>query len=133
MKKRGNASDQLIENLKKATNAMIILSLFSIRPMNLDEIKRYLDEKSNSVCKITYPYAAIYRMLDAGYIQSCGKKQVANQRRREYYKITPKGDKHLQNLLVSYESFNQSVNSILKSADLERTGQGDFSGRSGKY
>lgn len=125
VKKQENVPDRLIENLKKATNTMIILSLFSIRPMNLDEIKRYLDEKSNSVCKITYPYAAIYRMLDSGYIQSCGKKQPANQRRREYYKITPKGEKHLQNLRISYENFSQSVNDLFKSVDLQKMEQGD--------
>lgn len=118
MKKQKNESERLIENLKKATNSMIMLSIFSLRPMNLDEIKRYLDEKSNSVCKVSYPYAAIYRMLDSGYIQSCGKKQERNQRRQEYYKITRKGEQHLQ---------------ILESVDLQAAEQGDFSERSGKH
>ena len=119
VKKQKNESERLIENLKKATNSMIMLSIFSLRPMNLDEIKRYLDDKSNSVCKISYPYAAIYRMLDSGYIQSCGKKQERNERRREYYKITRKGEQHLQSLRVSYENFSQSINDILKSVDLQ--------------
>ena len=133
VKKRGNASDQLIENLKKATNGMIILALFSMKPMNLDEIKRYLDEKSNSVCKITYPYAAIYRMLDSGYIKSCEKKQATNQRRRKYYTITPKSQQYLQSLRASYKNFNESVDHLLESVNLQKVEQGDLSGRSKKY
>jgi len=120
VKKLENTSDRLIENLKKATNGMIMLSLFSMRPMNLDEIKRYLAEKSGSVCKISYPYAAIYRMQDSGYIESCGKKQAANERWREYYTITKKGEQHLRSLRISYENFTQSINDILKSVDSQR-------------
>lgn len=107
-------SHKLIENLKKAVTEMLILSFFQLKSMNIEEISRCLDEKSHSICKIVYPYAAIHRLLDAKYITETSNRQIKDDRHRQYYKITKKGIQYLAELRAAYETFTQAVNNIFK-------------------
>lgn len=103
---------RLTENLKKGLTEMLVLSCLNKRPMHIYEILKLLDEKSNSVCKIAYPYAVIYRLQDNEFIADDVKK-VSDNRLRVYYKITDKGKAHLDTMKKEYTLFLQGIDKIL--------------------
>ena len=104
----------LTENLKKGVTELLVLSLLDVRPLTIHEILRLLDEKSGGVCKISYPYAIIYRLSNSGYIRDCGK-QVSDARLRAYYEITKEGRTHLAGMLREYRTFSAAVEQLLES------------------
>lgn len=104
----------LTENLKKGVTEMLVLSLLDVRPMTIHEILRMLDEKSNSVCKISYPYAIIYRLSNSHHIKDHGK-QVSDDRLRSYYEITDSGRAHLAQMKEEYKAFTGGVESVFAS------------------
>lgn len=113
---RGNTdrdySEKMAENLKKALTEMLILSFLSKKDMTIYEILQILDQQSNSICKIQYPYGVIYRMSDRGYIEIAGKA-VSNDRRRIHYRITDLGREYLGKITNEYHNFLSGINMIL--------------------
>lgn len=118
-------SDGLVENLKKAVTEILILSFLNIRSMPIYEILNLLDEKSHSMCKISYPYAAIYRLLDANCIVETKKQQAKDNRRRQYYKITKKGIAYLLELRRTYAQFIEEMQSIFNFVDNKEEDQNE--------
>lgn len=116
-------SDGLVENLKKAVTEILILSFLNLRSMPIYEILKLIDETSHSMCKISYPYAAIYRLLDANCIVETKKQQAEDNRRRQYYKITKKGVAYLFELRQTYTLFVQEMQSIFNCVDNKEDGQ----------
>ena len=104
----------LTENLKKGVTEMLVLSLLAVRPMTIHEILRLLDELSGGVCRISYPYAIIYRLSNSGFISDSGK-QVSDRRLRVYYEITEEGMAHRQQMLAEYRAFTDAVDTLLQS------------------
>ena len=113
---RGNTdkdySEKMGENLKKAVTEMLILSFLSKKDMTIYEILNILDKKSNSICKIQYPYGVIYRMSDRGYIEIAGKS-ISDERRRIHYRITDLGREYLDKITNEYNTFLSGINMIL--------------------
>ena len=105
-------SDKMAENLKKALTEMLILSFLSKKNMTIYEILHILDEQSNSICRIQYPYGVIYRMSDRGYIEIAGKA-VSNDRRRIHYRITSCGREYLSKITEEYHHFLSGIEMIL--------------------
>ena len=102
----------LTENLKKGVTEMLVLNLLDIRPMTIHEILKLLDERSEGICKITYPYAIIYRLTNSKLIKDHGK-EVSDNRLRAYYEITEAGRKHLAQMRSEYTAFTEGVNHML--------------------
>ena len=109
----------LTENLKKGVSELLVLSLLGTRPLTIHDILRLLDEESGGVCRITYPYAIIYRLSNSGYIRDCGK-QVSEARLRAYYEITEEGRARLQEMLAEYTAFTGAAARLLR---LEKDGE----------
>ncbi len=63
----------LTEKMKKALTEMLFLSILEIQPRAILEIKDLINEKSQSICKIQFPYAVVNRMVEAGHIKEIGK------------------------------------------------------------
>ena len=105
-------SEKMAENLKKALTEMLILSFLSKKDMTIYEILHILDAKSNSICKIQYPYGVIYRMSDRGYIEIAGKA-FSDDRRRIHYRITDLGRDYLGRITEEYRTFLSGINMIL--------------------
>ena len=101
----------LTENLKKGLTEYLLLQCLAARPMAIYEIVSVLDEKSGGVCKICYPYATIYRLLDAGCIAEMGK-HFADNRRRAFYRITDAGKARLEKMKVELNAFLLGVSKI---------------------
>ena len=105
-------SEKMAENLKKAVTEMLILSFLSKKDMTIHEILNILDNQSNSICKIQYPYGVIYRMSDRGYIEIAGKS-ISDERRRIHYRITDLGREYLEKITKEYNNFQCGINMII--------------------
>lgn len=108
----------IVENLKKGIIEFLILSFLNEKEMHIYEIMNCLDELSGGACKITFPYGAIYRLSDNGYITE-SKKRIVDNRRRQFYAITDEGRVYLKQMKSEYEAFMTGVNKILSTLDGE--------------
>ena len=124
-------SAKMSENLKKALTEMLILSFLRKKDMTIYEILKILDNQSDGVCRIQYPYGVIYRMSDRGYIEIAGKA-VSDDRRRIHYRITDLGREYLVKITEEYESFIIGMNKIIRYVEsLEETGETGETGKNG--
>lgn len=103
----------LEENLKKALTEMLVLYLLSEREYYIGELTAVMREKSHRILNIVFPYAAIYRLLDEGFIQEVKKRVAPDGRRRQYYQITARGREYLSQLLSTYRRFTQGVADVM--------------------
>lgn len=103
----------LTENLKKGLTELLVLQCLASRPMTIYELVKILDEKSNSICKISYPYAVMYRLQDNGYISEGGKR-ISDNRKRAYYRITGLGVDRLEAMKKEYNQFITGMNMLFK-------------------
>ena len=92
---------------------MLILYLLSQREYYIGELTAALSEKRHRILNIVFPYAAIYRLLDDGFIQELKKRIAPDGRRRQYYTITPAGREYLQELLNTYQRFTYGVANVM--------------------
>ena len=104
----------LDENLKKATAELLILQLLSKREYYIVELSAVLHEKSEGTLSIVFPYAAIYRMQEAGYIEELPRRIAPDGRRRQYFTITEDGIAYLKQLREIYAVFTGGVAKILE-------------------
>lgn len=104
----------IIENLKKGVTEMLILAFLDKQDMHIYAIISKLDKCSNGICKIAYPYAAIYRLINNKYIIEKGKK-VDDNRLRQFYHITDSGKKYLSLIKSDYTLFISGVDMIFNS------------------
>ena len=112
----------LTENLKKGLTEYLLLQCLAARPMAIYEIVAVLDEKSGGVCKICYPYATIYRLLDSGCIAEMGK-HFADNRRRAFFRITDAGKARLARMKDELDDFLLGMRGI--ETYLEETNDAD--------
>lgn len=115
-----NEKISISENLKKGITEMLILSFLDKEDMHTYAIINKLDELSGGVCKISYPYAVIYRLTDCKYIEEAGKK-VDENRLRQFYRITPSGKVYLIDMRKEYDTFINGVNMIFQALKGEGT------------
>ena len=113
----GRRASGLEENLKKALTELLILFLFSEEEHYIGELADLLKTRSHGVLSIVFPYAAIYRVSQAGYLIETKKKTAPDGRLRQYYQITDEGRAHLRALLETYHVFFQGVNDILSGGE----------------
>lgn len=117
--KAGNASSTLEENLKKAVTELLILRLLSERDYYIGELASMLKERSGGVLNIVFPYSAIYRLLQSGFILEKAKQNGPDGRRRQYYQITESGRTYLNQQIRIYAAFCEGVNAVLWKGNAE--------------
>ncbi len=110
-KRNSNATTGIAENLKKGITEMLILAFLAQGEMTINSIVKKLDECSDGKCKITFPYATIYRLLDNAFIVE-SERRVADNRRRRFYQITDKGRKYFRQMRSEYLDFISGVDMI---------------------
>ena len=103
----------LEENLKKALTELLILYLLSQREYYIGELTNDLHTRSGGILNIVFPYSAIYRLDQSGYIREAGKRTAPDGRRRQYIRITDSGRSYLAHLLETYRRFNTGVSKII--------------------
>lgn len=114
-----HAVPPLEENLKKAVTEMLVLHLLSRREFYIGELTEQISTASHQVLHVVFPYAAIYRMLTAGFIEESKKRTAPDGRWRQYYRITAAGRERLKQQLEIYYRFVQGVGDILDSEDVQ--------------
>lgn len=114
--KKRNVSG-LEDNLKKALTELLILFLFSEEEHYIGELAPLLEKRSQGTLSIVFPYAAIYRITQAGYLKETKKKTAPDGRLRQYYVITKAGRGYLQKLLETYHHFFQGVEAVLSGGE----------------
>lgn len=103
----------LEENLKKALTELIVLHLLSEKECFIGELTAAIKERSQNVLTIVFPYGAIYRLQQAGYIAETAKKTAPDGRRRQYMTITDLGIVRLSQLINTYIRFSTAVADVL--------------------
>ena len=103
----------LEDNLKKALTELLILHLLNQRDYFIGELTETLKQKSNAVLNLVFPYSAVYRLQEDGYIIGSDKRIAADGRKRQFYSISPLGRTHYRNLLETYRRFISGVNMVL--------------------
>lgn len=109
----------LEENLKKALTELLVLHLLSHREYYIGELTATLHEKSGGVLNIVFPYSAVYRLQQSGYIMESEKRNAPDGRRRQYLKITKKGRAYWKQLLEIYQGFSKGIAAVLTEGENE--------------
>lgn len=103
----------LEENLKKALTEVLVLHLLSVKDCYIGELTAAIHKKSHGALTIVFPYSAIYRLQQAGYLTESEKRDAPDGRRRQYYRITEPGQTYLKQLMEVYTRFSKGVADIL--------------------
>ena len=103
----------LEENLKKALTEVLILHLLSQKDSYIGELTDAIHQKSHGILTIVFPYSAIYRLQQTGYLAESEKRIAPDGRKRQYYRITESGKDYLRQLLDIYSRFSKGVADIL--------------------
>ncbi len=87
----------VIDGAKKGSADLLILALVDESPLHGYDIARLIETRSSGTLKFTLAslYATLYRLEEQKLIRGRWVER-AGQRRRRYYRITPKGRKVLQ-------------------------------------
>ena len=112
-------SVSLEEKLKKALTELLVLDLLSKREYYIVELTSTLFEKSDGILNIVFPYSAVYRLQQSGYVVESEKRNAPDGRRRQYLKITAEGRAYHQLLLDTYRCFSKGVADILTEGEKE--------------
>lgn len=103
----------LEENLKKAVTELLILHLLTQRDYFIGDLTETLKQKSNGILKLVFPYSAIYRLQEIGYIANSDKRIAPDGRKRQFFSISQLGRNHYKELLETYQCFIRGVNTVL--------------------
>lgn len=111
---KGGVSSGMEENLKKAVTEMLILAQLEREDMYSIQIIKSLEDGSGGALSIVFPYAALYRLIDSGYITEAYKKIAPDGRRRQYFQITDLGRARVAELKERYRRFTRGVLALLE-------------------
>ncbi len=94
------------KELRKGSADLLILALLEGRARHGYELGRLIGERSQGA--LTYHvaslYPTLYRLEDQGFVEGRWVER-AGQRRRRYYKLTPRGRKRLASERSLWQSF----------------------------
>lgn len=107
------AGYNLEENYKKALTELMILFLLSEKERYIAELTEIIHARSGGVLTITFPYGAIYRLENAGYIREIEKRIAPDGRRRQYLGVTDAGTEYLRELLQTYRRYSKAFADVL--------------------
>lgn len=108
------------ENLKKALVEMLVLALLHEREYHAPELTQAIAERSGGAVNVVFPYAALYRMIEQGYILELPKRKAPDGRRRQYFAISEAGRRYFQETWSVYKRFTAGVDRLVASACSER-------------
>lgn len=115
MASKDNRKESLLleENLKKALTELLLLHLLNQREYYIIELTTALFQQSGGVLNIVFPYSAVYRLQQSGYIMESEKRHAPDGRRRQFLRITDQGRIYYQQLFDTYCSFSQGITAVL--------------------
>lgn len=103
--------------MKKAVIEMLVMLLLSRQDMHSLQITKTIEERSDNMLSLSFPYALLYRLMESGYIREAYKKTAPDGRRRQYFQITEAGRGYLTELLSTYRRFCVSMDRLLEEGE----------------
>jgi PadR family transcriptional regulator, regulatory protein PadR len=102
-----------INELKKGSAELLILSLVEARPRHGYEISKRIEAASRGDLRFNAAslYPLLYRLERRGWIEGRWVEKP-NQRRRRYYRITSAGKKVLGKQRTTWRTFVAAVNRV---------------------
>lgn len=102
-----------VNELKKGSAELLILSLVEARPRHGYEISKMIDLRSGGDLRFNAAslYPLLYRLEERGWIEGRWVEK-ARQRRRRYYKLTAAGRKVLARQRTTWRAFVAAVNRV---------------------
>lgn len=98
---------------------VLVLHLLSKKDCYIGELTEAIATKSGGALHIVFPYGAIYRLQQAGYIAEKEKRNAPDGRRRQYFCITQAGQVYLDTLLDIYQRFTSGIANVLLKGEKE--------------
>lgn len=110
----GDKQSNAIDELKKGTAEMLILSVLSHQARHGYEIAKEIGRLSGQSVhfRAASLYPLLYRMEKRGWIQG-GWQQKEGQRRRRYYRLTLQGKRVLSDQLSSWRAFVTGIDRVI--------------------
>jgi len=108
--------ESISRQLKKGALDILLLKLLSEKTLYGYELMTLLDEKSGGyfAAKEGTLYPVLYRLEDAGYIESLWESDSTRRGApRKYYSITPKGTSHLAHAQIELNDFISATQKIM--------------------
>ena len=98
---------------KKGSAELLILSLLEAQPRHGYEIAKLIETRSGGTLSyhVASLYPLLYRMERSGWIQGRWVEKAA-QRRRRYYRLTPQGEKVLEQQRRGWKQFASAVSGL---------------------
>lgn len=109
------AASSLERELKRGSTEVLILALLEDRARHGYEIGRLIDTRSDGAISfhIASLYPTLYRLEEKGLIEGRWVER-AGQRRRRYYRLTPKGRKALAQQRGIWDQFFAALNRVAR-------------------
>jgi transcriptional regulator len=103
----------LIDELKKGTTPLLVLSLLEVQPRHGYELSKLLDAQSRGVVHVHAAslYPLLYRLEQDGWIEGRWVEKPG-QRRRRYYHITAEGKRQLRAQRRAWADFVRAVGQL---------------------
>lgn len=100
--------------LKKGSLELIVLTILGERPRHGYDIGRLIEARSQGRLqfRVTTLYPVLYRMENQGWIRSRWVERDGEQR-RNYYRLTPKGERALVEQRERWRTFTETVNLVI--------------------
>lgn len=100
--------------LKKGSLELLVLTLLSEQPRHGYDIGRLIESRSQGRLqfRVTTLYPVLYRMESQGWIRSRWVERDGEQR-RNYYRLTPKGERALVEQRERWRAFTDTVNLVI--------------------
>jgi len=109
----GTNNIELDPEWKKGSAEFLVLSLLDARPRHGYDISKLIEVRSGGVLSfhVTSLYPLLHRLERQGWIE--GKWiEKADQRRRRYYHLTPKGRQALRSMQRNWKDFVAAIGRI---------------------
>ncbi len=105
----------LVNELKKGSAELLILSLVEARTRHGYEISKMIESRSGGDLRFNAAslYPLLYRLEERGWIEGRWLEK-AGQRRRRYYRITAEGRKMLAAQRDTWRTFVAAVNRVTR-------------------
>lgn len=113
----------LEENFKKALTEVLILSVLAEKECYIGELADVIAARSKDTLTIIFPYSAVYRLEEAGYIYEVAKRTAPDGRRRQYLGITSEGKERLELLKETYCRISRGAQDVLKGGAVDGTSE----------
>jgi transcriptional regulator len=103
----------LDRELKRGSAELLILSLLDARPRHGYDLSKLIETRSRGQLKFHLDslYPLLYRLEERGWIKGTWVEK-ADERRRRFYKVTPKGRRVLAEQRKTWDAFVEAVRRI---------------------